>query len=151
MQRGTKVLTLTDLKNSGFKRAGCWKKGQKDRPKLHGKFPPQAGIYLFAVGNKLKYVGTSNKLPSRLRQYDHNFQGRCETPRLVDRAIIEELRKGREVTIYIRVLAEDRISYRKGLPFDSLAGLEAGLIEETKSEWNKGARKRIAKGQDSIQ
>lgn len=139
-------LTLATLKKSGFERVGSWTHDEKKRPALREwreELPVESGIYLFVLNDTIKYVGVANNIRARLGQYAKSFQ-RHIGPRLVDRGIADALKKELgEVIIYVRMGIKPRISYRGGLPFDDLAGLEAGLIEETRSEWNKGARKRL--------
>jgi hypothetical protein len=139
------TLTLSTLKKRGFIRAGFWALNKQQKPGLVPILPEKLempGIYLFVVSNKINYVGRSrSSINSRLKRYDYAFQHRPPR-RTVDKEIIKAL-KQQEVDIYIRVLAENSISYRNGLPFDFLEGLEAGLIIETGCGWNRGARTRI--------
>jgi hypothetical protein len=141
------MISFSELKRAGFKKAGVWALDEKDEPYLKGsQSSVETGVYLFVTGGKVKYVGRADRLHTRLGSYSRAIRAAKKT-RAVHDGIQEALRDGIAVDIYILDLTERFIKDRRGLPLDRLAGLESGLIEDQDPLWNpfnSAARKRRA-------
>jgi hypothetical protein len=96
--------------------------------------PAVAGVYAFAVDGVVKYVGlTRGTLRTRLGQYVYGHPGQRTSAR-VKGLILDALARGRRVQV---LAAQPPSSEWNGLPIDGAAGLEIGLIQTIKPEWNQ--------------
>ncbi len=101
---------------------------------LSGQSPKDAGVYAFVLDNQIVYVGLSlSGLRSRLSQYRRGYDGQKTSAR-VKRLISEALASGKTVKVMIAI---PESSGWNGLPVNTSAGLEAGLIRQIRPEWNK--------------
>ena len=137
--------TAKRLIAAGFDLSGQWKLDTASRARFVGEAPQQPGVYVFAVNEKVHYVGSAQTgLAKRLRQYDQTNKRTGFRFRLIS-LITEKLKGGSKVEVLTIV---PRPMRRKGLPVDPIAGLEEGLIRELRPNWNKrglGAiRKKMA-------
>jgi hypothetical protein len=135
-----KAVDLAFLKAQGFKRIGQWKLGKRQMLELPDRFPKkQPAVYLFTIGAKIRYVGKSEDIQGRVKQYK---KGLLKGNLKIDHGVRDAFNKGDEVSIYtLTISSRKQIFVRNGLPIDHLSGLESGLIKLLKPEWN-GRRKK---------
>jgi hypothetical protein len=148
------MINLAALKKVGFERTGFWtldngapalfdtnKNMLQSLPEVGRSFSKSPAIYLFTIGKIVKYVGKAGKLDLRIDQYRRAFQSNRGKLR-VDNGISEVVMLGGTVSVYSLIIPTPRITFREGLPFDYLDGLEQGIIQtlDPKPEWNKERR-----------
>ena len=139
------MLSLDELRSAGFNRSGTWTFENKEFD-VSGDFPQNPGVYLFVVGRKVRYVGKADgSLHKRINRYRLTMR-KGDRPRSVHEGIEAALDSGKPVHIYTFPVASREPHYRRGLPYDLLTGLEAGLIETLDPKWNpfnsKGRERR---------
>lgn len=121
------------LLRAGFLFIGEWVLGNDGVISLGATIPTDAGVYAFVVDDIVKYVGlTQRGLRHRLRRLNASFTRQNSLAR-VEMLIAETLDSGRRVKVLIA--APDPLDW-KGLPIDTSAGLEAGLVAMMRPEWN---------------
>lgn len=129
-------VTLTHLSAAGFQHLGDWQLGPDHGP--HGvgwtfACPLDAGVYAFAVGGQVMYVGSAQRgLRSRLRHYV--TASKLPTAARVRAEIITTLTAKQVVQVY--ALTPPRLDWN-GLPVDLVAGVEEGLIRSLRPAWNR--------------
>ena len=130
------MLSLDELRAAGFERCGTWTL-EGEQIDVLGDLPRNPGVYLFVVRRKVRYVGKADgPLRKRISRYRRTMQ-KGDRPRSVHEGIEAALDSGKRVHIYTFRLATRKPHYRKGLPYDLLTGLEAGLIEILNPKWNQ--------------
>lgn len=121
------------LLRAGFLLIGEWMLGNDGVISLGATIPTDAGVYAFVVDDIVKYVGlTQRGLRHRLRRLNASFTQQNSLTR-VETLIAETLDSGKRVKVLIA--APDPLDW-KGLPVDTSAGLEAGLVAMMRPEWN---------------
>lgn len=121
------------LLNAGFRIAGQWKR-TPDGIEVDGDPPKQPGVYAFVLNDVLVYVGvTLSSLRGRMAQY-RRAHPRQRTSFRVNGLIKAALDEGKNVTVLIATPEPGRWS---GLTVNIAAGLEVGLIQDFRPEWNK--------------
>lgn len=121
------------LLHAGFLSIGEWTLTLKGELKLDAKPPTEPGVYAFVVDDAVVYVGlTINGLKTRLDQYRVGHR-RQSTNARVKALIIETLSNGQRVTVLVAMPAPVEWN---GLPVNTAAGLEAGLIQMSRPVWN---------------
>lgn len=126
-------LTVEVLATAGFKRLGTWRSGEAGI-ELGAPAPKRPGVYAFAVDGTVQYVGvTHNTFHQRMYQYRRGDPGQKTNAR-INPAIAAELAGGRTVEIYLAM--PDPTTWN-GLPVNTAAGLEEGLIRTYSLPWNK--------------
>jgi hypothetical protein len=120
----------------GFVRAGVWRRDETSGSIcFEGAelLPREAGVYAYAVAGVVRYVGSAQRgLRNRLRHYEI-----AKTLRVVHRIrqeILALLAVGQEVEVFTMVPPPMTLG---GLPVDSVAGLEEGLIRAWHPAWNR--------------
>ena len=141
------TISLLKLRAAGFERSAAWILDEGEKFDVTGSLSKHPGVYLFVVGRKVCYVGKADSsLHKRINRYRLTMR-KGDRPRPVHKGIESELRSGGAVHIYTLPMAVREPRYRKGLPYDELTGLEAGLIETLNPKWNpfnlKGREKRM--------
>ena len=121
----------------GFKESAQWKLQKDTSFQRIGEIPDQPGVYAISVNGVVKYVGSAKKsLAKRVRVYEKierpNSQFSVHHRAWIKRA----LRKKSKVTV-LTFAPRNTIYKRKGLPIYLILGLEQGLIEEFKPEFNR--------------
>lgn len=120
------------LLRGGFLFLGEWQPGD-DGFVLDARAPTDGGVYAFVVDDVVKYVGlTQRGLRGRLDAYRRGHE-RQRTNARVKNLILEALSRGKRVKVLIAV--PDAQSWG-GLPVNTAAGLEAGLIAKIQPPWN---------------
>lgn len=121
------------LLRAGFSFLGEWTPDGDGAFRLDATAPADAGVYAFVVDDVVKYVGlTQRGLRSRLDGYRRGHE-RQRTNARVKRLILAALDGGRRVKVLV---ATPEPMDWKGLPVNTAAGLEAGLIGLIRPEWN---------------
>jgi hypothetical protein len=121
------------LSGAGFLPIGEWIRTSDGELKLDAKPPIEPGVYAFVVDDVVVYVGlTSNGLKARLDQYRLGHKGQRTNAR-VKQLITESLSKGQQVAVFVAMPTPTEWN---GLPVNTAAGLEAGLIQMARPVWN---------------
>lgn len=121
------------LLHAGFLSIGEWTRTLEGELKLDAKPPTEPSVYAFVVDDVVVYVGlTINGLKTRLDQYRVGHKDQRTNAR-VKALIIETLSKGQRVTVLVAMPAPVEWN---GLPVNTAAGLEAGLIQMSRPVWN---------------
>lgn len=130
-------LTVDMLLAAGFTRLGAWRAGDNGF-ELEVPAPKRSGVYAFAIDGTVQYVGvTQATFHQRMYQYRRGDPGQKTNAR-INPAIAAELAAGRMVEIY---LAMPEPTTWCGLPVNTSAGLEEGLIRRFALPWNvRGAQ-----------
>ncbi|WP_312356726.1 GIY-YIG nuclease family protein [Agrobacterium sp.] len=120
------------LLRAGFHFLGEWR-GENEDFQIDAKAPIDAGVYSFIVDDVVKYVGlTQRGLRARLDGYRRGYE-RQRTNARVKALIQEALAAGKRVKVLVAV---PHASEWNGLPVNTAAGLEAGLIAKIQPAWN---------------
>jgi hypothetical protein len=126
---------MNKLTEIGFKKVGKWSfENSSFQYELHENYTTKNILYSFVIENEIKYIGKSIKtISQRLNGYRRPNISQRTNFRL-NNLIIEKLREGKEVEIY---LFEDNAELNyKGKKINLSAGLEDNLIAEFLPEWN---------------
>jgi hypothetical protein len=130
------MMTIAELEAAGFKRVPIDWKREAGGSGLDRASLSECGLYLFVVGDTVRYVGKADKsLQRRLRDYT---KPRAEAnQRKVHVGINDTLAAGGCVCLYVLPFPRGtrRIEWG-GLPIDRLSGTEGGLIEDLNPPWN---------------
>ena len=100
---------------------------------LSVKAPDRPGVYAFVVDETVMYVGLAQRGFRRRMGHYRRGHHRQRTSTRVKALIASALAQGKRVEVIIAV-PEDMDWY--GLPINTAAGLETGLIRLIKPEWN---------------
>lgn len=130
---------------AGFARVGRWVLNTEGQPTLEGQLPIEAGVYALVVDEEICYVGCAQRgVRRRFRKYRNPRNTGTVAVRLRV-CIVDALRAGAEVTVF--AVRPEPASWN-GLPTDTIAGLEEGLIRHLQPSWNvrglAGIRKAAA-------
>jgi hypothetical protein len=109
---------------------------------VYRKVPKGPGVYLFVVDDSVRYVGVGDDLSIRVGSYARTLHRATLTRpvqypsriRSVHRGIKALVESNQSVELYI--LAVEPRWETSWLPIDRLKGLESGLIEALKPQWN---------------
>jgi len=127
---------MKELIELGFEKIGKWSyKNNLFKFELNNNYINKKNIlYSFVIENKIKYIGKSIKtISQRLNGYKNPNISQRTNFRL-NNLIIEKLKTGKEVEIFLFV-DNVNLSYR-GNKINLSAGLEDNLIAEFLPEWN---------------
>lgn len=130
-------ITHTDQLIEGrFLRAGVWHRDEASGPiRFVGEkpLPREAGVYAYAVGGVVHYVGSAQRgLRNRLRHYE--IAKTLRTAHRIRHEVLAMLAAGKEVEVFIIVPPPETTN---GLPVDMVLGLEEGLIRSWRPVWNR--------------
>lgn len=121
------------LIDAGFQKLGSWIATQ-DGIGLDSPAPKHGGVYAFVVGGKVMYVGLT-RMGFHRRMYNYQRGNvRQRTSHRINEIIAAHVSGGTAIEVY---LATPPALEWNGLPVNSAAGLEAGLIEMIQPPWNK--------------
>lgn len=127
-------IPATRLLEAGFVRLGEWTSTTDDAFELDCIAPTDAGVYAFVVDGFIRYIGlTQRGLRTRMGHYVRGHV-RQRTSARVKGLILDALRSGSRTEVLI---ATPPSLEWNGLPINTAAGLEAGLIRMLRPEWNK--------------
>lgn len=128
-----RALTVSEMLGRGFREMACWSAGEQrlNPPK---DLPAQRGVYAFAIGERVVYVGlASRSLKQRLGFYARPAASQRTNVRL-NGIISERIREGQTVRVLI---AHPSDTEWNGWRISGSEGLEAALIEDFDLPWNK--------------
>ncbi len=130
-------LTAEMLVQAGFTRLGNWI-ANDNGIELEIPAPKEPGVYAFAIDGVVQYIGvTQGTFRQRMYQYRRGDPGQKTNAR-INPLIAAELAAGRIVDVYLAM--PDPMTWN-GLPINSAAGLEEGLIRRYTLPWNvRGAK-----------
>ena len=116
---------------SGFTDLGVWVFQGKDALLPLENVPEGPGVYAFAIGSRVVYVGVAiGGLQRRLRCYAR--PGNRKTALRIRNEILKVVEHP------VRVMcAQPSDTKWEGLPINSAAGLELGLIQKYDLPWNR--------------
>lgn len=121
------------LLRANFKFVGEWGSGAGDDIQLDAKAPVEPGVYAFVLNEQVVYVGlTQTGLRTRLNHYRLGHE-RQRTSARVKGLIVAALAAGARIKVLV---ATPPASEWNGLPVNTAAGLEAGLIQMIRPRWN---------------
>jgi hypothetical protein len=122
-----------ELLRAGFRLLGEWVLAGPGEFVLNVRAPAESGVYAFVVDGWIRYIGlTQTGLRTRMDHYRRGHK-RQRTSARVKSLIAAALKDGRTVKVLI---ATPEASNWHGLPVNTAAGLEAGLIRKMRPEWN---------------
>ena len=123
----------SQLLRRGFVYVGDFKMEEDGKPVLDEIPPSLPGVYAIVRDQSVVYIGISNRtLKARMNDYRRGHKGQRTSSRINAR-LREELTQG----VRLRLLcATPETSTWNGLPVNTAAGLELGLISALKPEWN---------------
>lgn len=121
------------LLRAGFHLLGEWKATPDKGLRLDAKAPDTPGIYAFVLDDIVVYVGLSQRgLKTRFDQYRRGHLKQRTSAR-VKQLIASALANGQQIKV---IVAMPPAQEWNGLPINTAAGLEAGLIQMIRPEWN---------------
>ncbi len=128
-----KTTSWKTLRRAGFQSLGEWAPAPDGAIHLRGTAPAEPGVYAFVLDEVVVYVGlTNNGLKARLNDYRRGHAGQRTSAR-VKGLIAHALASGQKVKI-LAATPSDQDWH--GLPVNTAAGLEAGLIQTIRPAWN---------------
>lgn len=121
------------LLRAGFRFLGEWRPGEDEGFQLDATAPADRGVYAFVVDDVVMYVGlTQRGLKRRLDGYRRGYEQQRTNAR-VKALILNALSSGKRVKVLIATPEE---GFWNGLPVNTSAGLEAGMITKIQPPWN---------------
>jgi hypothetical protein len=121
----------------GFKRAGVWRVHETEgfiRFEGDQPLPKAPGVYAYAVGGVVRYVGSAQRgLHRRLRHYE--IAKALRTAHRIRQEILALLTGGHEVEVF--TIVPPPMTLNGGLPIDVIAGMEEGLIRSWRPVWDR--------------
>ena len=121
------------LIRAGFIKLGEWVADEKGKIALSVPAPQYAGVYAFVTDHFVRYVGlTRVGFDKRMQNYRAGHV-RQRTSHRINAIILEHIGAGTLVEIY---LATPPAATWHGLPVNTAAGLETGMIELMQPPWN---------------
>jgi len=125
-------LPVEVLVEAGFFRLGIWRAGNLGI-ELETRAPKYTGVYAFAIAGRVMYVGVTHAgFHKRMGNYAAGSAAQATSSR-INIAIAGQLAAGVVVEIY---LATPEPTEWNGLPVNTAAGLEEGLIRKYSPPWN---------------
>jgi hypothetical protein len=119
------------LQRSGFQEVGSWVQAEDGGIALNGRASSGPGVYV--IGDEIVYVGlTLRGLQGRMNQY-RLVDPRQRTSARINGRIKAALAEGAAVKVFT---AQPETSQWNGLPVNTAAGLEYGLIQGLTPVWN---------------
>ena len=129
----TEPVNAAFLLDAGFKLLGNWTQPAPSEILLNAKAPNDPGVYAFILEGVIVYVGlTQTGLRTRLDHYRRGHE-RQRTSRRVKALIATALTEKKRVEVLIAI--PPAMDWN-GLPINTAAGLEMGLIKSIKPVWN---------------
>jgi hypothetical protein len=121
------------LLHAGFALLGEWASTPEKGIRLAAAAPAAPGVYAFVLNDVIVYVGLSHSgLKRRMDQYRRGHLKQRTSTR-VRQLIVNALANGQRIKV---VVAMPLLQEWNGLPVNTAAGLEAGLIQLIRPEWN---------------
>jgi hypothetical protein len=127
------AISCDQLLKAGFRHLGEWTADGSGAIKLNAQAPAEPGVYAFVIEDMVVYVGLTNSgLRTRFDQYRRGHKGQRTSARIKGQ-IINALSSGQQIKVMI---ATPGASVWNGLPVNTAAGLEGGLIQAMRPAWN---------------
>lgn len=124
----------SSLLKNGFTYVSDWQVASHGGLSLDRPIPDQPGLYAFVLEDEVVYVGVTHRtLHARMGDYRRGHALQRTSNRLND-MIQAELEQGRCVRVLV---ATPEDTTWNGLPCNTAAGVEVGLIALFKPRWNK--------------
>jgi excinuclease UvrABC nuclease subunit len=122
-------MTVDTLEDNGFSFVGSWRTIDC-KPHKAPWIRHQSGLYAFAVGDEVVYIGLAKVLHRRLRNYSRRaFRDLNRAPRAAHSSIASGVAGGFEVKVFAKVMPEaDRAA---------LLQAETALIQQMHPVWNR--------------
>ena len=121
------------LLRAGFHLLGEWTATPDKGIRLDAEAPDTPGLYAFVLDNLVVYVGLSQRgLKTRLDQYRRGHLKQRTSAR-VKQLIASALVNGQQIKVLVAMPPAQEWN---GLPINTAAGLEAGLIQMIRPAWN---------------
>ena len=121
------------LLRAGFQCAGEWIQDTESAITLDTTAPVDPGVYAFVVDEVVVYIDMTNtSLRTCFEQYRRGHEGQRTRAR-VNKLIAKTLSQGQPVKVLVAL--PEPLEWR-GLPVNTAAGLEAGLIQMMRPTWN---------------
>jgi len=126
---------LSKLLCLGFKKAGDWLLKDENLQFDLREYQDETNIiYAFTINGKIMYIGKSvQSLKTRVNLYKNAGESQ-KTNLRVNANLIDELLKGKSISIYALVFEVP--FYYADIQIDLAAGLEDGLIKKFDPDWN---------------
>lgn len=125
---------ITRLLDAGFELISSCDLTTENAFKYSRLAPSEPGVYAFAVNGTVAYIGlTRGALRKRLGHYVYGH-AKQRTSARVKGLILSSLARGDKVSVCI---ARPPTQEWNGLPVDTAAGLETGLIKLIRPPWNQ--------------
>lgn len=139
-------MTLAQLTDAGFKLSGQWQRNKAGVATCHGSVPAKTGVYLFVVGENVRYVGAAlGTLQRRMKSYERRQKdGKSNRP--VHAKLAEAIDISPGVMVYTREIASTETTEWHTLPVSVILGLEAALIIALNPTWNRRGNKLLLDG-----
>ncbi|MFT8690636.1 MULTISPECIES: GIY-YIG nuclease family protein [Acetobacter] len=135
---------VDQLLTGGFVHIGVWLPGEGGLMAFQGinPVPNKPGVYAYAVGQEVLYVGSAQRgLRRRIRHYESSKNLR--TASRIREEVLRTLSSGPGVDVDVYVIIPEKVFMLNGvLPVDPVAGLEEGLIRAIKPKWNRRGSRR---------
>lgn len=126
-------LAVGELLARGFAMHGRWILGEDSRLSPDLPLPKDVGVYAFARGDTVQYVGVATMGLAK-RIYFYGRPGVTQRTSLRVNALIrDELAAGASIDIYLALPPDLEWN---GLPVHGSAGLELGIIKKFRLPWN---------------
>lgn len=137
-----KLTSVQVLFKAGFIKLGEWMADEQGKIALSVPAPRDPVVSAFATDGVVRYVGlTRVGFDKRMQNYRAGHV-RQRTSHRINAIILEHIGAGTIVKIY---LATPPVTMWNGLPVNTAAGLETGLIELVRPPWNMmGVREALA-------
>lgn len=127
------TLNVAVLIAAGFQHRGDWTSNDPARLRINGTLPQEKGVYAFASGDAVMYVGVAGMgLKKRLYFYENPGAKQATNVRIND-LIRASLLDGEAISVYTATPPDFDWG---GLAVNGRAGLEIGLIESFYLPWN---------------
>jgi hypothetical protein len=140
---GKPLLTSAQLIAGGFQEIGCWELDAERQLSHAVELPRKAGVYAFAIGGAVQYVGQASKsLHQRLNFYKKPGASQRTNVRL-NEIIRGHLEGGAAVQILVGHPPDHEWN---GFRISGAEGLEAGLIATFDLPWNMRGADPAASG-----
>lgn len=128
-----KPVSCVVLLDKGFQYIGDWRKTEKGALTMTAKAPPGPGVYALVENDFIIYIGlTLNGFYTRMEQYRHGHKGQRTSAR-IHKLIHTSLDQGHQIKVLVSM---PPASEWNGLPVNTAAGLEIGLIDLIRPAWN---------------
>lgn len=126
-------LTAETLLTGGFVLSATWRANELGSLILEPKLPSVAGVYAFVKQGRAVYVGVATMgLAKRIYFYGKPGVSQKTSTR-INAVLLSEIAAGNLIEVYTAIPPDFEWN---GLPINSVAGLELGLIKKFDLPWN---------------